>query len=150
PKLVDDNSRLHTTFNQDVAATGRLSSTNPNLQNIPIRSELGRKIREAFVADKVNVLVSADYSQFELRLAAVMAGDKELVADFNSGVDIHAKTAAELYEIPLEDVNKTQRGNAKTINFSVLYGVSAHGLAANTGMSFGEAKDFIRRYFELR
>jgi len=150
PKLVDQDSRLHTTFNQDVASTGRLSSTNPNLQNIPIRSELGRKIRQAFVADKGNVLVSADYSQFELRLAAVMSGDQELIDDFNSGVDIHAKTASELYDIALDDVNKTQRGNAKTINFSVLYGVSPHGLAANTGMSFGEAKDFIKKYFELR
>lgn len=150
PKLVDDQSRLHTTFNQDVAATGRLSSTNPNLQNIPIRSELGRKIREAFVPAKGNVFVSADYSQFELRLAAILAGDKELINDFNSDIDIHAKTASDVYGIPLEEVTKNQRRDAKVINFGVLYGMSPHGLAAATGMTFIDAKKFIDQYFELR
>jgi DNA polymerase-1 len=150
PKLVDANDRLHTTFNQDVVATGRLSSTQPNLQNIPIRTELGRKIREAFIADEDYVLISADYSQFELRLAAVLADDKDFINDFNSNVDIHAKTASELYGVPLDKVTKHERSNAKTINFSVLYGVSPHGLAASTGMSFGQAKDFIDRYFILR
>ena len=150
PELADEHGRLHTTFNQDVAATGRLSSTAPNLQNIPIRSELGRTIRTAFVAEPGNVLVSADYSQFELRLAAVLADDKELIEDFNSGVDIHTKTASETYSIPLEEVTKDQRRAAKVINFGVLYGMSPHGLSAATGMSFPEAKKFIDQYFELR
>lgn len=150
PKLVDEKSRLHTTFNQDVAATGRLSSTDPNLQNIPIRSDLGRKIREAFVPAPGNVFVSADYSQFELRLAAVLAGDEKMIEDFNSGVDIHAKTASDVYGIPLEQVSKAQRRDAKVINFGVLYGMSPHGLAAATGMSFIDAKKFIDEYFRLR
>jgi len=150
PKLIDDQSRLHTTFNQDVAATGRLSSTNPNLQNIPIRSEQGRKIREAFIPAPGNVFVSADYSQFELRLAAVLAGDTSLIEDFNSNVDVHAKTASDVYGVPLEEVTKNQRRDAKVINFGVLYGMSPHGLAANTGMTFSEAKRFIDQYFSLR
>lgn len=150
PKLVDDQSRIHTTFNQDVAATGRLSSTDPNLQNIPVRSEQGKRIREAFVPAEGNVFVSADYSQFELRLAAVMAGDESLVDDFNSGVDVHAKTAAEVYAVPIEQVTKNQRRDAKVINFGVLYGMSPHGLAAATGMSFTDAKNFIDEYFRLR
>lgn len=150
PKLVDAHNYLHTTFNQDVAATGRLSSTNPNLQNIPIRSEIGRKIREAFVPAPGNVFVSADYSQFELRLAAILAGDTQLIEDFNGKVDIHTKTASEVYGIPIDQVTKNQRRDAKVINFGVLYGMSPHGLAANTGMSWGEAKQFIDQYFELR
>jgi len=150
PKLADEHNRIHTTFNQDVAATGRLSSTNPNLQNIPIRTELGRKIREAFIADGDKVLVSADYSQFELRLAAVLADDKNLINDFNGDVDVHTKTASDVYGIPMDDVTKNQRRDAKVINFGVLYGMSPHGLAAQTGMTFGQAKDFIDQYFELR
>jgi len=150
PKLVDKNSRLHTDFRQDVAATGRLSSADPNLQNIPVRSELGRKIREAFVPSKGNVFVSADYSQFELRLAAVLAGDKKMIKDFDSDIDIHAKTASDVHGIPLEEVTKAQRRDAKVINFGVLYGMSPHGLAAATGMSFHDAKVFIDEYFRLR
>jgi DNA polymerase-1 len=150
PKLADTHNRIHTTFNQDVAATGRLSSTNPNLQNIPIRTEMGRKIRKAFIADDDKVLVSADYSQFELRLAAVLAGDTSLITDFNNGVDVHTKTASDVYGIPMDEVTKDQRRDAKVINFGVLYGMSPHGLAANTGMTFGQAKDFIDQYFTLR
>ncbi len=150
PEQADAHHRLHTTFNQDVAATGRLSSTNPNLQNIPIRSELGRKIREAFVPEKGNVFVSADYSQFELRLAAVLAGDQQMIDDFNSDIDIHTKTASDVYGIPLEEVTKNQRRDAKVINFGVLYGMGPHALAQNTGMSFTDAKQFIDQYFELR
>lgn len=150
PKLVDDQSRLHTTFNQDVAATGRLSSSDPNLQNIPVRSDLGKKIREAFVPAHGNVFVSADYSQFELRLAAVLAGDEQMIEDFNSGVDIHAKTAADVYGVPIDQVDKNQRRDAKVINFGVLYGMSPHGLAAATGMTFMAAKQFIDEYFRLR
>ena len=150
PEQTDESSRLHTTFNQDVAATGRLSSTNPNLQNIPIRTEAGRKVRDAFVPEKGNVFVSADYSQFELRLAAVLANDTQMINDFNSDIDIHAKTAADVHGIPLADVTKNQRRDAKVINFGVLYGMGPHALAQNTGMSFGEAKDFIEQYFKLR
>lgn len=150
PLLTDESGRIHTTFNQDVASTGRLSSTNPNLQNIPVRSDLGRRIREAFVPEEGNVFVSADYSQFELRLAAVLAEDEKLIEDFNGGADIHTKTASEAYGIPLEEVTKNQRRAAKVINFGVLYGMSPHGLSAATGMSFSEAKTFIDQYFALR
>jgi DNA polymerase-1 len=150
PKLADKDGRVHTTFNQDVASTGRLSSTNPNLQNIPVRTDLGRRIREAFVPDKGNVFVSADYSQFELRLAAILASDTELIHDFNGDVDIHTKTASQTYGIALGDVTKAQRRAAKVINFGVLYGMSPHGLSAATGMDFTEAKAFIDQYFTLR
>ncbi len=150
PLDTDEHDRIHTTFNQDVAATGRLSSMGPNLQNIPVRSDLGRRIREAFVPEGDKVFVSADYSQFELRLAAVLANDKELINDFNGNVDIHTKTASEVYGIPMDDVTKRQRRDAKVINFGVLYGMSPHGLAAATGMNFIEAKKFIDHYFEVR
>lgn len=150
PKLVDAHSKLHTTYRQDVAATGRLSSTDPNLQNIPVRSDIGRTIREAFVPAKGNVFISADYSQFELRLAAVLANDTQMIEDFNSDIDIHAKTASDVYGLPLSDVTKAQRRDAKVINFGVLYGMSPHGLSAATGMSFHDAKVFIDDYFRLR
>ncbi|HET8884471.1 MAG TPA: DNA polymerase I [Candidatus Saccharimonadales bacterium] len=150
PKLADTHDRVHTTFNQDVASTGRLSSTNPNLQNIPVRTELGRKIRTAFIPDGDKVFVSADYSQFELRLAAVLAGDEVLINDFNGDVDIHTKTASQVYGIPMDDVTKTQRRDAKVINFGVLYGMSPHGLSAATSMNFTQAKQFIDHYFALR
>lgn len=150
PELADKADRVHTTFNQNVTATGRLSSTNPNLQNIPVRTEVGRQIRTGFIAGPGKVLVSADYSQFELRLAAVMAGDQALINDFNSDVDIHTKTAAEAFGVAPEDVTKVQRRAAKVINFGVLYGMSVRGLSEAAGMSYNEAKDFIERYFELR
>jgi DNA polymerase-1 len=150
PKLVDQHGRLHTTFALDVAATGRLSSHDPNLQNIPTRTELGQAIRKAFVPAPGNVFVSADYSQFELRLAAVMADDQELVEDFNQDVDIHTKMAAEVYGVPPEQVDKTMRRNAKVVNFGILYGMSPHGLSIATTMTRDEAKDFIDKYFELR
>ena len=150
PKQVDENNKLHTTFSLSVAPTGRLSSHDPNLQNIPVRTELGKKIRNAFVAEKGNVFVSADYSQFELRLAAVLAGDDDLIESFNEGLDIHTRTAAQVYGVAMEDVTKQQRRDAKVINFGILYGMSPHGLSVATGMDFKEAKDFIDRYFELR
>lgn len=150
PNQTDEQSRLHTDFRQDVAATGRLSSNNPNLQNIPVRSSIGKRIREAFVPEAGNVLVSADYSQFELRLAAVLAGDTQLIEDFNNGVDIHAKTASDVYGIPLEKVTRGQRRAAKVINFGVLYGMSPHGLSVAANMTFAEAKEFIDQYFALR
>ncbi len=150
PKLVDEQGRIHTTFNQDVAATGRLSSTDPNLQNIPVRTDMGRKVRDAFVPEKGNVFVNADYSQFELRLAAVLAGDEKMINDFNAGTDIHTKTAAEVYKVPLDTVTKAQRSAAKVVNFGVLYGMSIHGLMAAAGMTFHEAKNFIDEYNKVR
>lgn len=150
PELADADSRIHTTFTQNITATGRLSSLSPNLQNIPVRTAEGRKIRTGFAAPAGRMLVSADYSQFELRLAAVLAGDAALVADFNANVDIHTKTAAEAFGVNLEQVTKKQRRAAKVINFGILYGMSARGLSEAAGMSFGEARDFINHYFELR
>ena len=147
PRLADSNGRVHSTFNQDVTTTGRLSSTNPNLQNIPIRSELGRKIREGFIAEKGNLLISADYSQFELRLAAVLSNDVPLIEAFNLGVDIHNKTASEIYNIPIQEVKKDHRRAAKIVNFSVLYGAGAHNLAQQIGVDFYEAKKYIDEYF---
>lgn len=150
PQMVDKDSRLHTTFNMTVAQTGRLSSADPNLQNIPVRTELGRLIREGFVADPGNVFVSADYSQFELRLAAVLAHDTDMIEAFNSDIDIHTLTASQVFGVALEDVTKDMRYQAKAVNFGILYGQTPHGLAIGTGMSFTEAKDFIDRYFAQR
>ncbi len=150
PELADANGRVHTTFNQNVTATGRLSSTNPNLQNIPVRTEEGRRIRTGFIAGDGKVLVSADYSQFELRLAAVLAGDEALIADFNNDIDVHTKTAAEAFGVSMAEVTKAQRRAAKVINFGILYGMSVRGLSAAAGMSYDEARQFIDNYFELR
>ena len=150
PLLAGKNHRIHTTYTQDVTATGRLSSINPNLQNIPVRSEDGKRIRECFIAGPGKSFVSADYAQFELRLAAALSGDQQLIDDFNSGLDIHTKTASDAFNIPMELVTKNQRRAAKVINFGVLYGMSAKGLADAADMSFKEAKAFIENYFELR
>ena len=150
PMSADIDGRVHTTFTQNVTATGRLSSVNPNLQNIPVRTEDGKRIREGFVAPEGRVLVSADYAQFELRLAAVLGGDEKLLADFQAGVDIHTKTAAETFGVEMNEVTKMQRRAAKVINFGILYGMSPKGLADATGMTMGEAAEFIRAYFELR
>lgn len=147
---VAADGRIHSTFTQNVTATGRLSSLNPNLQNIPVRSEEGKRIRRGFVAPEGKILVSADYSQFELRLAAVLAGDEALVLDFNHDVDIHTKTAAEVYQIPMEEVTKLQRRVAKVINFGIMYGMSPKGLSDATEMNFFEAKRFIDEYFKVR
>lgn len=150
PVLADENDRVHTTFNQNVVVTGRLSSTDPNLQNIPIRTELGRKVREAFVPKEGYTFIQADYSQFELRLAAVLAGDQEMIDGFNRDEDIHKRTAALIYGVPDNEVTKEMRRSAKVINFGILYGMSPHGLSVATKMSVKEAKDFIERYFKLR
>ncbi len=151
PLLVNKSTgRVHTSYNQTIAQTGRLSSTNPNLQNIPVRTELGREIRKAFVAAKGKVFVAADYSQIELRLAAELANDKPMIEAFKSGADIHLLTAAEMYGIDPSEVTKDQRSSAKTINFGVLYGMNPHGLSQATGMDFHESRAFIDRYFELR
>lgn len=150
PTMVDEHSRLHTTFALTVAQTGRLSSNDPNLQNIPVRTDLGKHIRTAFVADKGNVLISADYSQFELRLAAYLANDTELMQMFNDGADIHTATAAQVYERNPDEVTKQMRRDAKVINFGILYGMSAYGLSVATGMTRDAAQHFIEKYFELR
>ncbi|HEX6462411.1 MAG TPA: DNA polymerase I [Candidatus Saccharimonadales bacterium] len=150
PKFLDEAGKLHTTYDLDVAPTGRLSSRDPNLQNIPTRTDIGNAIRAAFVPAAGNVFISADYSQFELRLAAVLADDKKMIEEFNQGLDIHTATAAEVYGVPLEAVTKEQRRNAKVVNFGVLYGMSPHGLSAATGMTRDEAKAFIDTYFSLR
>lgn len=150
PNQVGTDGRVHTTFHLTIAQTGRLSSTDPNLQNIPVRTEIGKKIRHAFVARDGYSFVSADYSQFELRLAAVLAGDVDMIEAFNSGADIHTRTAAEVYGVALDDVTSEMRSNAKTINFGVLYGMSPHGLSVATGMTMTDAKDFIDKYFAAR
>lgn len=150
PRQVDGNSRLHTTFNTFGAQTGRLSSTDPNLQNIPVKTELGRKIREAFVAGPGKKLVNADYSQFELRLAAALSGETEMIEMFASDADVHTMTAAQVYGLAPEDVTKGMRHAAKAVNFGTMYGQGPHALAQLTGMSYGEAKGFIDKYFEIR
>ncbi len=150
PKMVDENNRLHTTFSLTVAQTGRLSSSDPNLQNIPVRTELGKHIRTAFEAPKGKLLIGADYSQFELRMAAVLARDKELIDMFNRDVDVHTATAAQIYNREPEDVTKNMRRDAKVVNFGILYGMSPHGLSVATGMTQSAAKEFIDKYFELR
>lgn len=149
PLLADAEGRVHTTFNQAVTATGRLSSSDPNLQNIPVRTELGRRIRGAFVAPKGRVLVSCDYSQIELRLAAALSKDPAMMEAFMHGEDIHQSTAAKIWGIPLKEVTKDQRRAAKAINFGILYGQGAHGLAATAGIPYAEAKTFIEKYFQV-
>ena len=150
PQQVDEKSRVHTTFGLTNAQSGRLNSSDPNLQNIPTRTDLGRHIRTAFVAGKGNKLISADYSQFELRLAAVLAEDTELIEMFNRGADIHTATAAQVYEREIEDVTKQMRRAAKVINFGILYGMSPHGLSIATGMTREQAVTFIERYKTVR
>ena len=150
PKQVDEHNRVHTTYNMATAPTGRLSSNDPNLQNIPTRTDLGRHIRTAFVAGKGKKLVSADYSQFELRLAAYLCEDEKLIDQFNNDVDVHVTTAAEIYGRSPEDVTKQMRRDAKVVNFGVMYGLSPHGLSIATGMTREAAVHFIDKYFEVR
>lgn len=148
PKLIAADGRVHTTFNQAIVATGRLSSSNPNLQNIPVRSELGRDIRAAFVAADGYELLSCDYSQFELRIAAHLAQDKKLIEIFDAGLDVHTATAAEIHGVPLEAVTKEMRYSAKEVNFGVMYGMGVWGLAERTGLSREEARSFIDKYMQ--
>jgi DNA polymerase I len=150
PLLIDPHTqRLHTTFNQAGAATGRLSSSNPNLQNIPIRTELGREIRAAFVPREGWRLVVADYSQIELRLLAHMSHDPVLVEAFRHGEDIHTRTAAEVFQVPPLMVTAEMRRNAKAVNFGIVYGQTPFGLATSLGIARKEAEEYIRTYFEL-
>ena len=150
PELINPTTkRIHTTFNQSVAATGRLSSINPNLQNIPIRTARGRKTREAFVPrDEQYTLLAADYSQIELRIMASLSKDEGMLRAFNEGVDIHTATAAKVYKVPLEEVDRSMRSNAKSVNFGIIYGISAFGLSQNIGVTRNEAKQIIDEYFQ--
>ncbi|MBT3585918.1 MAG: DNA polymerase I [Halobacteriovoraceae bacterium] len=149
PLLVNSKTkRIHTHFNQHVAATGRLSSVNPNLQNIPIRSETGRLVRKAFMANPGQILLAADYSQVELRILAHMSGDETMVNAFNQGQDIHAQTASEIMGIAIEDVTSNERSKAKAVNFGLMYGQSSFGLAKTLKISRKDAKEYITRYFE--
>jgi len=148
PELVNPKTkRIHTSYNQTVAATGRLSSSDPNLQNIPVRTELGREIRKAFISAKGSKLIALDYSQIELRLTAHLSGDKKMIEAFENGADIHTATAAEINQVKLEEVTKQMRSEAKAINFGVLYGQGAHGLAQAAGVPYWRAKEFIDQYF---
>ncbi len=148
PDLIHSDGKLHSTFNQAIAATGRLSSSNPNIQNIPIRTAQGRAIRKAFVADEGDyVFVSADYSQIELRLMAHFSGDKDLISAFCSGEDVHRATAAKINKVPIEEVSDEMRRAAKTANFGIIYGISAFGLAERLGIGRKEAKQLIEGYF---
>lgn len=147
PKLVRHDGRVHTSYNQIGAATGRLSSQDPNLQNIPIRTEQGREIRKAFVAEDGYTLLAADYSQFELRIAAHMSGDERLSQAFKDGLDIHTAAAAQVAGIPLDEVKPEMRYAAKAVNFSILYGATSHGLSRTTGMPVKESAEYIENYF---
>ncbi len=146
PKLVDDRKRLHTTYHQLGTTTGRLSSSDPNLQNIPARGEWGQEIRKAFIAEKGYKLLSADYSQVELRIAACLAKDKKMIQAFKENQDIHKITAAEVNNIPLVKVTPEMRFQAKALNFGVLYGMSVNGFAEASGVSWKRAKEFIDEY----
>ncbi len=149
PKLVNQSTgRIHTSFNQAATATGRLSSSDPNLQNIPIRDILGKKIRQGFVPAKGCVMLSADYSQIELRLAAHLSGDETMLSAFREGIDIHSKTAASVYNTPIDSVQPEMRRQAKIINFATIYGVSPYGLSQQADISMEEAREFIKIYFE--
>ncbi len=146
PKLVDDKSRIHTSYNQTVAATGRLSSTNPNLQNIPVRTEIGNSIRKAFVVDPESIFMSFDYSQFELRILAHLSKDPALMESFQKGFDVHAQTARLIFG--KNDITAKERSFAKTINFGIIYGMSSFGLAGQLGIPRADAQKLINRYFE--
>jgi DNA polymerase-1 len=149
PLMVNERTgRVHASFNQAVAATGRLSSNNPNMQNIPVRTERGREIRKAFVPANHNfLLLSADYSQIELRIIAHMSKDEDMIAAFKQGVDIHTATAAKVYNVELAEVTKEMRRNAKTVNFGIIYGISAFGLSERLNIPRKEAAQIIEQYF---
>lgn len=146
--FIQADGRIHGRFNQTITATGRISSTEPNLQNIPVRMELGREIRKVFVPAEGFVFVDADYSQIELRILAHMSGDEGLIKAYRMAQDIHAITASEVFHVPLEEVTPLQRRNAKAVNFGIVYGISAFGLSEDLSITRKEALDYIQRYFE--
>lgn len=145
-ECIDEDGRIRSTFKQNVTATGRLSSTEPNLQNLPIRTEEGRKIRKAFKADKKKILIDADYSQIELRVLAHLANDKKMQEAFSNNIDIHTKTASEVFATPIEEVTKLQRSEAKAVNFGIIYGISDYGLSQNLNIPRKRAKEYIENY----
>ena len=145
--LIKEDGRVHAKFNQTVTATGRISCTEPNLQNIPIRTEIGKELRKMFVAKEGFTFLDADYSQIELRVLAHISGDENMIHAFNSGEDIHAMTASQVFDVPLEDVTKQMRSEAKAVNFGIVYGISDFGLATNIGTSRKKAKEYIEKYF---
>jgi len=150
PKLINPlTKRVHTSFNQTIAATGRLTSSEPNLQNIPIRTEIGKEIRKAFIAERGYHILAADYSQIELRVIASLANDQGMINSFKNGEDIHARTAANINKVPLKDVTRQQRRAAKEVNFGIIYGLGSTGLAQRTGITRQEAKEFIEKYFAI-
>lgn len=144
---IEDDGRIHGIFHQTVTATGRLSSAEPNLQNIPVRTEMGSRLRDIFVPAKGCVFVDADYSQIELRILASMSGDEKLIESYRQSMDIHAATAANVFHVPLNEVTKQQRRNAKAVNFGVVYGISAFGLSEDLTISRKEAQEYINNYF---
>ncbi|SFC36492.1 DNA polymerase I [Butyrivibrio sp. YAB3001] len=146
--FIESDDRIHTSFNQTITATGRISSTDPNLQNIPMRTELGRLIRKVFVPKDGYVFADADYSQIELRILAHMSEDKELISAYHEGKDIHGITASKVFHVPFEEVTPLQRRSAKAVNFGIVYGISAFGLSQDLSISVGEAKDYMEKYFE--
>ena len=150
PKLISaQTNRLHTTFMQTVAATGRLSSTNPNIQNIPIKTEMGKEIRKAFISrNKDYSILAADYSQIELRIIAALSGDKSMIDAFKNNIDIHSSTAAKVFKVDFNDVTQDMRRKAKMVNFGIIYGITAFGLSQRLGIKRGEAKEIIDNYFE--
>jgi DNA polymerase-1 len=149
PQQVNQHTgRVHTSYNQAGSVTGRIASSDPNLQNIPIRTELGRQVRKAFIAEPGYVLLAVDYSQVELRIVAHMSNDETMLAAFNAGQDIHAATAAAIFDVPIDQVTKDQRNRAKGVNFGLIYGMSAFGLSRYTDITLAEAEDFVKAYFE--
>lgn len=145
---IGEDGRIHSTFNQTITATGRISSTEPNLQNIPIRMELGRLIRKAFLPAKGCVFTDADYSQIELRVLGHMSGDEMLIQAYREAQDIHAITASQVFHVPFEEVTPLQRRNAKAVNFGIVYGISSFGLSQDLSITKKEAEGYIKRYFE--
>jgi len=145
---IQEDGRIHGTFNQTITATGRISSTEPNLQNIPIRMELGKKIRQVFIPRDGYVFLDADYSQIELRILAHMSGDEKLIEAYNSAQDIHRTTASQVFHVPFDEVTPEQRRNAKAVNFGIVYGISSFGLSQDLSISKKQAAEYIEKYFE--
>ena len=145
---IAEDGRIHSTFNQTITATGRISSTEPNLQNIPVRMELGRLIRKVFVPEEGYVFLDADYSQIELRVLAHMSGDEKLIQAYKEAQDIHRHTASEVFHVPFDEVTDLQRRNAKAVNFGIVYGISSFGLSQDLSITRKEAAEYIERYFE--
>ena len=146
--VIEEDGRIHSTFNQTITATGRISSTEPNLQNIPVRMELGRQIRKVFVPDDGYVFLDADYSQIELRVLAHMSGDEKLIQAYREAEDIHRLTASQVFHVPLDEVTPLQRRNAKAVNFGIVYGISSFGLSQDLSITRKEAAEYIEKYFE--